>query len=376
MAPIDIRSEFPILDHCIFMNHAGVAPIPARTSRVLQAWAEEAQTKVGSDWPRWARSVPACRSQAARLLGCAPEEIALIHNTTHGLLIVANSIRFRPGDNVLIAEHEFPANIYPWKNLIARGVGHRAVAERDGRFLLDDFAAMIDHRTRLISVSLVQYSTGFRMPIEALAEICRERGILLCVDGIQALGCMPVDVKALGCDFFAADGHKWLLSPEGLGVLYVRREIMDRLTDAMTGWIGREHPGDYDNTEQPLVATAKRFEEGSHAISLAIGLEQSASLLLEVGASEVWNRIESLTARIEERARELGLRIISPRGENERSGIVALERPGTNPKQWLPKLQERGIYVAARRNWLRLSPHFYNQSEQVDELFAALREII
>lgn len=357
------------------MNHAGVAPLPARTARALQAWSADAQTKVGGDWPAWARSVPKSRENAAKLLHCSPEEIALVHNTTHGIVIVANSVRFRPGDNVVFADHEFPANVYPWKNLLAKGVGHRIVPERDRKFTADDFLAVIDGRTRLIAVSLVQYATGFRMPVEKLAEICRERDILLCVDGIQALGCMPVDVGALGCDFYVADGHKWMLSAEGLGVLYVRREAMDQLNDSMTGWIGREHPGDYDNLEQPLVPTAKRFEEGSHAIALTIAFEQSTGLLLEVGADEIWRRIESLTERIAERARELGLDVVSPRGEVERSGIVAVQKTGVNPKRWLPKLQERGVYLAARRDWLRFSPHFYNQPEQIDRVFETLKEL-
>lgn len=357
------------------MNHSGVAPLPVRSARALQRWADEATTGVGEKWPTWALSNGRSRKNAAAILGCSADEIALVHNTTHGLLVVAHSVRWRPGDNVVYAEHEFPANIYPWRNLLALGVGGRPVAERDGKFFVEDFIERIDGRTKLVAISMVQYSTGFRMPVEALGEICRRRGILLCIDGIQAAGGMPVDVGKLGCDFFVADGHKWLLSAEGFGALYVRQGVIDQLNESMTGWIGRQKPGDYDDTQQPLVPGAKRFEEGSHAIPLAIVFEHSTGLLLEVGISEVWSRIKALTERLAEGIRRIGMEVVSPRGDGERSGIVAFRREGFEAKAWARELEKRRIFIAARRGWLRASPHFYNQPEQIDALLEALAEI-
>lgn len=233
----NFSEEFPILDHCIFMNHAGVSPISARAAKAIRHWTEEAQTGIGEHWSSWAKALARNRKNAAALMHCDASEVALVHSTTHGLLLAANSLPWRPGDNVIIAEHEFPANIYPWKNLAAQGVAARTVPEREGRFRIEDFTALIDSRTRLVAVSMVQYATGFRMPVEALGEICRSRGILFCVDGIQALGALPVDVTKIGCHFFSSNGHKWLLSPEGFGVLYIDKNVMDQMNACMTGWV-------------------------------------------------------------------------------------------------------------------------------------------
>lgn len=373
---IDIRAEFPIVRDSVYFNHAGVSPLPARSAGALAEWCERAQVALGYDLKNWSRSVTAARANSAALMGCSSEEIALVHNTTHGLLVVANSIGWRPGDNVLLAEHEFPANLYPWQNLAGRGVACRLVPERRGRFAIDDFVERMDERTRLVTISLVQYSTGFRMPVQALGAACRERGILLCVDGIQALGCLPVDVESLGCDFLAAGGHKWMLGPEGLGALYVRRSALEQMGDSMTGWIGREGQSNYDDPDRPLLASALRFEEGGHARSLALAFERSTGLLLEVGAAQIWSRIEALTDRLAEGLRSADLEIVSSRATGEKSGIVAFRPPrGSDPTAWVTALAERKIYLVARRGWLRASPHFYNQPEQIDTLLGALAEL-
>jgi selenocysteine lyase/cysteine desulfurase len=309
------------------------------------------------------------------LLDCGQDEVAFIHNTTHGLLCVAQSLTWRPGDNIVIAEHEFPANVYPWKSLRERGVAVRVAPERGGRFEIDDFAALIDGRTRLLAVSMVQYGTGFRMPTEKLGQLCAERGVLLCVDGIQGLGALPVDVKEMGCHFLAADGHKWLLSAEGFGVLYVRREVLPMLNGSMTGWIGRPRPGDYDDLDQPLVESAKRFEEGSHAMALAAAFEKSTELLLEVGQPRVWELIRNVTGRLDEELKRMGLRVVSSMREEERSGIVAFDPGGVEARSWVEALKARKIHVAGRRGWIRVSPHFYNTTDQIDQLIAALREL-
>ncbi len=371
----DPAAEFPILRDRIFFNHSAVSPLPARTANALRRWLDEAQTEVGEAWPVWAASISRARSLAANLLHCSADEIAFVHNTTHGLLCVANSLTWRPGDNVIIAEHEFPADVHPWRNLRSRGVAVRVILEREGRFQIEDFLERIDGRTRLIAVSQVQYSTGFRMPVESLGEICAKRDILFCVDAIQGLGAMPTDVGKFGCHFLAADGHKWLLGAEGLGILYVKKSMFEKLNDSMTGWLGRVHPADYDDVEQPLAPAAKRFEEGTHALALILALEQSLGLLLEAGENQVWQKIEALTDQLAVGLRSLGFDLVSSRREGESSGIVAFTGVGVNPVAWAAELRKRKIYLAARRGWLRASPHFYNTPEQVASLLSALNEL-
>lgn len=366
-------TEFPILENMVFLNHAAVSPLPTRAARALLAYTEEACQMGAAAWPRWSARQKQTRQRAAALLGADPDEIAFIHSTTYGLILLAQSLPWRPGDNVLVGEHEFPANVYPWKNLAPRGVALRTVPERsDRRFTVDDFAARIDARTRLIAVSLVQYSTGFRMPVEALAALCQQRGILLCVDGIQGAGAMPVDVRALGCDFLSADGHKWLLGPEGAGVLYIKKDRLGLLGDALTGWANRARPWDYGDTDQPLVHAARRFEDGAANMPGLLALGASLELFAEVGPAEVWRRIEALNAQLSEGLRRRGFEIISPRGEGERSGIVVCRKEGLDPAECVKRLEARGIHITARRGWLRISPHFYNHAGQIDQLLAEL----
>ena len=373
----DLAAEFPILQNLHFFNHAGVSPLPRRSADALIAYANESSDQAAAAWPKWAARLKETRTRAATLLGAAEDEIAFTTSTTHGLLIVANSLAWRPGDNVVIAAGEFPANVHPWRNLAPRGVALRTVAERpDRRFDIDAFAAAIDRRTRLVSISLVQYGTGYRMPVERIAELCRERGVLLCIDGIQGVGAMPVDVNALGCDFLSADSHKWMMGPEGTGVFYVRRERIGELSTSMTGWLGRERVWEYDNYEIPLLASAARFELGAPNVGGIGAMGASLGLLLELGIGEVWRRIEVLTARTEEGVRRLGLTVASPREEGQRSGILALGREGLDTEAVARRLTERGIFVVARRGWLRISPHCYNEPGQIDALLDALADAV
>ncbi|MCE5229508.1 aminotransferase class V-fold PLP-dependent enzyme [bacterium] len=372
---VNLAHEFPILEKMNFLNHAAVSPLPRRAGEIIKQYASEAMEQGSDAWPVWWGRIQEARARAARLLGAGEDEIAFCHNTTHGLMCVANSLPWRPGDNIVTAAGEFPANVHPWRNLATRGVAVRTIAERPDRtFSAEDFAAAIDGRTRLIAISLVQYGTGCLMPIEAIAELCKKHGILLCLDGIQAIGAMPANVAEIGCDFMSADGHKWLMGPEGAGVLYVKRERLNILNDSMTGWIGRVRPLDFTDFDQPLAAGAVRFEEGSHnAVSIG-ALGESMGLINEVGIEEIWRRIEALTARIEEGASRLGFEIVSPRGDGFRSGIIAITKPGLDVDACAKALAERKIYVAARRGWMRLSPHFYNKMEQIEEFLEAIEQ--
>lgn len=369
---VDLTHEFPILRDRIFFDHAAVAPLPARSAAALDAWRSEALTDVGGAWPQWAKSLGRARANAAKLVAASPDDIAFVHNTTHGLLCVANSLPWKPGDNILVPEGEFPANVHPWRNLAPRGVAVRTVPERDYRFEVSDFTDLMDSRTRLVATSTVQYSTGFRMPVEDIAAECRKRNILLCVDAIQGLGAMPTQVEDLGCDFLVADGHKWLLSAEGFGVLYARSSARERMNDSMTGWTGRLVPGAYEDLDQALSPKAKRFEEGSHAMALAAIFEKSTELLLEVGMPEVWAGIEALTAALTEGLGRLGVKTIPTRADGERSGIVAAIIDGVDRADLVRSLQEENIFVAQRRGCIRISPHFYNNEAQIEEFLAVL----
>lgn len=365
--------EFPILGEVDFFNHAAVSPLPRRSAVALRVYGEEASRFGCAVWPRWAGRLEKARSAGAKLLGCDGASVGFVPNTTAGLMAVAYSLPWEPGDNVVTASHEFPGNVYPWQNLRSRGVELRRVAEGpDYRYRVEDFAALIDARTRVVAISLVQYSTGYRMLAEALAELCRKRGVLLCLDAIQAVGAMPTRVDDLDCDFLVADGHKWMLGPEGWGLVYVRPECMAMLNDTMGGWLGRQNPADYDDTDQPLATGARRFETGSWNVAGGIALGQSLELFNEVGIGHVWQRIDALTTQLCTGLDALGYQVISPRGEGERSGIVAFTRTGLDAKAAAKELEDKNIFVSARRGWLRAAPHFYQTPAQIERLLEAL----
>jgi cysteine desulfurase/selenocysteine lyase len=371
--PSAIASEFPIKEQYVFLNHAGVSPIPTCTQMAITEFARDAAEEGPANYPAWLHGLAQARASAAQLLGSRPEDVCFIHNTTHGALIVANSLNWRPGDNVVGFAHEFPANVHPWRNLRERGVEFRVVPEGPQYcYSLDDLAAAVDARTRLVAISWVEYGTGVRNDLAAIADLCHRRGAMLFVDAIQGLGVVPMDVGRLGIDFLAADGHKWLLAPEGCGILYVRPECLDQMNLSMCGWCGLVNPQDYDNYDQAYKPDAKRFEEGSHNLIAIHALGSSMRLLLDVGIHVVMQRVATLTDYLADKLTEKGYDIITPRWFENRAGIISVTKRGVDPAPLTARLQEKKILVAARRGFLRISPHFYNDFDELDRLLAEL----
>jgi len=369
---MNYENEFPILHELTFLNHAGVSPLPARSAQAMRQFIAEAERFGPIHQKKDHQRLEWLRTAASRLLACSADEIAFVKNTTEGLSLVAEGLDWRAGDNIVTAAHEFPANIYPWRSLARRGVELRVAPERDWRFDIADFERAMDERTRLLTVSAVQFSTGFRMPLEELGRLCRERRVLFCVDAIQALGAMPFDVERCRIDFLSADGHKWLLGPEGFGIFYCRRERIEALSGCVLGWLGVENPSDYDRADQSWVATARRFEEGSHNLVGTVGLAASVELLLEVGLERVEQRILALTRRLMDGLEARGCEIFSPREDARRLGIVSFRHPTEPSDRLFHRLLEQKIVAACRRGWVRISPHFYNTDEQMDLVLEAL----
>ena len=375
--PIDGPDAFPILQELTFLDHARVAPLSARAADALAGYAHHAAARawIAGGWQKRIREI---RTRIPSLINArSHREIAFMPNTSAGLAQVANGLTWHAGDEVVITNVEYPANRYPWINLAQRhGVKVVEVHQQpDGRIELEDVIEAVTDRTRVVSLSHVQFASGHRIDLAPIAHTVHQVGGYLCVDAIQSVGALPVDVQRDGVDFLAADGHKWMLGPEGAGLIYVRRDRLDLLGPEMTGWLGRVRSWDYTDHDQPLVTGAARFEEGTWNVAGLAAMGESIGLLLEVGAEQAWRRIEQLTGRIEDGARRLGFQVVSPRADGERSGIIALTRPGLDADAWRRALEERSIIVAARRGWLRASPHFYNEPAQADRLVEALAEI-
>jgi cysteine desulfurase/selenocysteine lyase len=368
-----VRLEFPILEQCVFFNHAGTSPLPRPTVRAIQQWADDAARFGHQRHAQWRSTVEATRHQCAALLDCDAEEVAFVKNTTHGLLIVASSIDWQPGDNIVSAQYEFPANVYPWKSLASRGVELRFAKEHDYRFSVESIAEQIDKRTRLVTLSFVEFSTGFRHNLRAIGELCAERNILFCVDGIQGFGVIPLSVRECRVDFLAADGHKWLLCPEGTGMFYCRKERLAALKAlSYLGWHSVIQPDDYLNYDQAPASSARRFEEGSPNTMGIHALNASLEFLMRIGIERIYRQIMAITGYLMNRLEEKGYEVISSRVPEERSGIVVCRTRNAGAAEIHKHLLSQHIITAARRDMLRISPHFYNSREDIDRLIAAL----
>lgn len=376
---LDWAAEFPILGELAFFNHAGVAPISARAAAALRAFADQASQRAYCGHG-WYRRVDAVKAAAARLINAAGQhEIAFIPNTSTGLAAIAKGIDWRPGDNVVITNVEYPANRYPWEDLRRFGVDIIEVRQQPGGVIdAEDVANAVTDNTRIVSISHVQYASGCRIDLKPISDMVHRVGGRLCVDAIQSVGAMPVDVNAMGIDFLAADGHKWMLGPEGCGFLYVREDLAELLHPNVVGWMNMVDASNYGDYRFEFQPDARRFEPGSYNLPGIFALGASIELLLEYGLDNAWSRIEMLTGRLCDGLGDKGYRVFSPRRPGQRSGIVIFEPPPPESRltppltQIVAELENDGIVIVIREGKLRASPHFYNQVGQIDRLVAAL----
>lgn len=368
------RAEFPVANNLLYLNHAGVSPIPASAAaagaRLLQSRRDE-----GAFRPRqWMELADDARGKFARLIGASSNEVAFIRSTSEGISIVAAGFPWKPGDNLVTSNVEFPANIYPWMRLEARNVDVRMVQAREGRVRTEDVIAACDGKTRLITLSSVEFGNGFRNDLPQIGEHCRRQGIFFFVDGIQSVGAIPIDVKAYGIDALAADGHKWMLSPDGIGGFYISRDVMDMVGPVVLGWHSVQNRFDFETYDFRLSPDARRYEPGSpNTVGLAT-FGASLELILSIGVDRIWERICELTEQAVETALAAGYEVLSPRGTGERSGIVTVRIPGADPQALWKALLARNAVCSPRIGGIRLSPHFYNTGAEILRFFELLRE--
>ncbi|MEX2026707.1 MAG: aminotransferase class V-fold PLP-dependent enzyme [Pirellulaceae bacterium] len=373
------RDLMPVARRWAYFDHAAVAPLPQPARQAISTWLDEAAEEGDTIWPRWAKRMESLRGTAAAMIHADPAEIALVPNTTTGITLVAEGFPWQSGDNVVTLANEFPSNIYPWMNLQSRGVETRLVPVDGGRVDLGRIENAMDARTRIVTISWVGYASGWRIDPAEVAALAHRRGALLFLDAIQGLGVFPLDVEASGIDFAAADGHKWMLGPEGAGLLYIRREHLDRLRPMICGWHSVLAGSRYDQIEFKLKPAAVRYEGGSQNMVGFTGLNASLEMLRDLGvgpnASPVADRVLEITDYAVAKLRELGLPLVSPHEGNHRSGIVTFQTPNADPLKVRQQLADRGIAAACRGGGIRLSPHGYAIEEEIDRLVNVLREI-
>jgi selenocysteine lyase/cysteine desulfurase len=372
--------QFPVLGRWIYFNHAGVAPLPKAVADVARRVTTEAESGAYLD-TTWYPDIQNIRTAAAGLINSDKSEIALVKNTSEGISIVARGIDWQPGDRIVTAAVEYPANVYPWMEMVrTRGVELVMVPEQtddQGRRFVPLEKILIEAekpRTRMLTISHVEYASGQRHDLAVMGEFCHKRNILFNVDGIQSLGILPVDVKAMHIDFLSADGHKWLLGPEGAGIFFIRKELLEQIRPLSIGANSVINPqayGDYDYTLKP---DASRYESGTLNIPGMLAMEAAMKLLQSVGIENIAARCKQLTDRLIAGLELRGYQILSPRGGNAWSGIVSFVSPSHNHQQIQQMLRKQHkIEIAVRENRLRCSPHFYNTEAQIDAVIAALQ---
>ena len=369
--PLDVqyyRSQFPVTASLIYMNHAAVAPISRPVRDAMVGLLDDVHHFGAEHWDRWVETYDAVRRSLAQLLNAEPGEIAFAKNTSEGISTFANGLDWQPGDEVVSVEGEFPANYYAWKALERRGVVLRLVPTEQGRVSQESILRALTSRTRVVAISFVQYLSGFRLDLEKLGQACAAHGCLLFVDAIQGLGAFPVDVKRVNIAGLAADSHKWMLGPEGSALLFVNRQVMERIAPSEVGWMTVRHSGDFSRRDFIWRDDARRYECGTLNTVGVHGLGAAVNLLLEVGIPNIAERVLDLTDRLRSGLLAQGHSVFGPHAREAGSGIVSFVPRQGGPERLLERFLAHRVQVAARLGMVRISPHFYNTEEEIDRV--------
>jgi len=372
----EFRRLMPIAERWAYFDHAAVAPLSGPAKDAIVRWSQQAAEQGDTIWPEWAKNVEKIRRCAASLIGADARQVALVPNTTAGINLVAEGFPWKEGDNVITISGEFPSNLYPWMNLRDRGVEERRIEFEGIEPDLNRIADSCDDRTRIIGISWVSYSTGWRIDVNEIVELAHQRGVLVFLDAIQGLGVFPLDVEQTQVDFLAADGHKWMLGPEGAGIFYLRSEHLDLLRPLGVGWHSVVHSHDFTHIELNYRREAARYEGGSQNmvgfVGLGVNLNMFADFGLSPSTSPIAERILEINASAAQQLEAIGAHVLSPVNDKHSSGILAFELPGSDPTKLRQQCLERGVVLSHRAGRLRISPHAYANEQDLQRLISAL----
>jgi selenocysteine lyase/cysteine desulfurase len=370
-----LRNLYPAVKKWIYLDHAAVGTMSRPVVDAMHGYIDDVSNNGCANYLAWEATIEKTRERCASLIGCSADEIALTSSTSEGANIVAKGLGFAPGDNIVVPAMEFPANHCPWQDLEQDGVELRVVPLKGGRATIEDILERVDSRTRLAAVSSVAYHNGYRIDLKALGAALDDLGVPLYVDAIQSLGALPLDVKECAISFLSADSHKWLLGVEGAALFYCSSEMLDRIRPPYVSWRSVENPYEFHTPGLKLAGTARRFEYGAYNMGGIYGFNAALKIFLDAGMDRISERVLAIADRLAAGLEEKGMEILSPRGADERSGIVTFHHPGPSRdcEALCEELKKKNkIVVSARGGGIRVSPHFYNNENDIDGFLEAL----
>lgn len=373
-----IKEEFPLADDIVYLNHAAVSPWPVRTSNAVKNFAEENTRYGAQNYLEWLNTERTLREQLKRLINApSTDDIALLKNTSEALSVVASGLDWQSGDNVVSSNEEFPSNRLPWLAQAKHGVEFREIDLGEKVTPEESLIEACNEKTRLLTISSVQYGTGKRLDLKQIGDFCNSNNILFCVDAIQSLGALPFDVQSINADFVMADAHKWMLGPEGIAVFYCKQEVRNLLELHQFGWHMVKDIGNYAVKDWQIADSAQRFECGSPNMLGIHALSASLSLIEELGIENISRNIINNCLYIIDNISDINdIKFISPTDEPHFAGIVTFSINGKNMAEIYTKLMKNKVICANRAGGLRFSPHFYTNQKTIDKGLEVLASII
>jgi selenocysteine lyase/cysteine desulfurase len=376
MTQSEFRACFDVAGERLFFNHAAYAPLSKPVVEAMNGFFLHRQQGNSKAWAIAEKHVEGLRSNYGGLVGAPASRIAHMANTVTGVNVLANGLDWKPGDHILLYAEEFPSNVMPFLNLQEKGVEVEFLEAKDGRVTPEIFEAAIRPKTKLISISSVQYLTGYRADMKSISNLCHSHNILFAVDAIQSTGVIPTDVIDLGVDFMAVGGHKWMMSPLGTGFLYLTEELQSRLKLAYRGYMGHVNPMDFGNFTQDLSPDARRFELGAFNAGGMVGAEKATEMLLDCGIDNIYHHVQSLVKLFKTGLNDLPYEPIYHFEDSELSGIFMFtHQDAAKNEAVFDGLTAAKVNFSLRGGGLRFSPHYYNTEEEVEQLLQILKEL-
>ncbi len=366
------RSWFPFLEtNKIWLNHASISPLSTRVEAAVTAYMHSRMTGAIDVYMDAQKTVHQTKINLGALVNASPDRIGFVGNTSEGLNILANGMDWKTGDRILLNDIEFPTNVVPFLNCRRHGVEIDFVKNVRGEILMEDVERAITPRTRLLSISFVQFLSGFRADLNAIGALCKKHGIIFCVDSMQGLGVSPLDTAAAGIDFLSNGGNKWLMGMMGTGFIFTTPELQSRIRQCHIGWTSNQNFfGDFFNYRTDPDETARRYENGTQNYCGITALQASTSTLLGVGIDNIARHVGGLTDAVIDICDELGFDTVTPRERSKRAGIVSFTCP--NAGKVFEELTNNGVMTAMREGMVRIAPHFYNTMEEIGVLKSVL----